>query len=158
MGQVENDMILGTSAYKNGIRATTFRPQIDAGIGYLLGAGPGPQVVRTFYLDVNATERIAIRARALRESAGTLTGHATGELAEPRDVLADLARGVRRRPRAAMGRGRRPAVQPFPGPLGRRVGRGRVRRMPGAGRAIGERAVWRGTAMGCRASDLGGVT
>ena len=26
MGQVENDMILGTSAYKNGLRATTFRP------------------------------------------------------------------------------------------------------------------------------------
>jgi DNA segregation ATPase FtsK/SpoIIIE, S-DNA-T family len=39
MGQVENDMILGTSAYKNGIRATTFRPEIDAGIGYQVGAG-----------------------------------------------------------------------------------------------------------------------
>jgi S-DNA-T family DNA segregation ATPase FtsK/SpoIIIE len=32
-GQVENDMILGTSAYKNGLRSTTFRPEIDAGIG-----------------------------------------------------------------------------------------------------------------------------
>jgi DNA segregation ATPase FtsK/SpoIIIE, S-DNA-T family len=91
MGQVENDMILGTSAYKNGIRATTFRPEIDAGIGYLIGAGPAPQVVRTFYLDMNAAERIAVRARALREAAGTLTGHATeheGETA--RDVLADV--------------------------------------------------------------------
>jgi S-DNA-T family DNA segregation ATPase FtsK/SpoIIIE len=48
MGQVENDMILGTSAYKNGLRATAFRPEIDAGIGYLLGAGPAPQVVLTF--------------------------------------------------------------------------------------------------------------
>ena len=76
MGQVENDMILGTSAYKNGLRATTFRPEIDAGLGYLLGAGPAPQVVRTFYLDMHAAERIAIRARALREAAGTLTGHA----------------------------------------------------------------------------------
>jgi DNA segregation ATPase FtsK/SpoIIIE, S-DNA-T family len=76
MGQVENDMILGTSAYKNGIRATTFRPEIDAGLGYLLGAGPVPQVVRTFYLDMHAAERIAIQARALREAAGTVTGHA----------------------------------------------------------------------------------
>ena len=90
-GQVENDMILGTSAYKNGLRATTFRPEIDAGIGYLAGAGPSPQVVRTFYLDLNATERVSVRARALREAAGTITGHAAeqdgGEL---RDVLADV--------------------------------------------------------------------
>ena len=91
MGQVENDMILGTSAYKNGIRATTFRPEIDAGLGYLLGAGPAPQVVRTFYLDMHAAERIAVRARALREAAGTLTGHALEGADEgPRDVLTDV--------------------------------------------------------------------
>ena len=91
MGQIENDMILGTSAYKNGIRATTFRPDLDAGIGYLLGAGPAPQVVRTFYLDMNAAERVATRARALREAAGTITGHATEQDGEgPRDVLTDV--------------------------------------------------------------------
>lgn len=48
-------------------------------------------MVRSFYLDMPATERIAVRARALREAAGTLTGHAadlTGETA--RDVLADV--------------------------------------------------------------------
>ncbi len=91
MGQVENDMILGTSAYKNGIRATTFRPEIDAGIGYLLGAGPDPQVVRTFYLNMADAERVAIRARGLREAASTVTGHATGaEVDGPRDVLADV--------------------------------------------------------------------
>jgi S-DNA-T family DNA segregation ATPase FtsK/SpoIIIE len=71
MGQVENDMILGTSAYKNGLRATTFRPEIDAGLGYLLGAGPAPQVVRTFYLDMHAAERIAIRARPPGRSPAT---------------------------------------------------------------------------------------
>jgi hypothetical protein len=38
MGQTENDMVLGTSAYKNGLRATTFGPR-DKGIGYLVGAG-----------------------------------------------------------------------------------------------------------------------
>jgi DNA segregation ATPase FtsK/SpoIIIE, S-DNA-T family len=90
-GQVENDMILGTSAYKNGLRATTFRPEIDAGIGYLAGAGPSPQVVRTFYLNMADAERIAIRARALREGAGTLTGHALEGADEgPRDVLTDV--------------------------------------------------------------------
>jgi S-DNA-T family DNA segregation ATPase FtsK/SpoIIIE len=90
-GQVENDMILGTSAYKNGLRSTTFRPEIDAGIGYLTGAGPAPQVVRTFYLNMADAERAAVRARALREAAGTVTGHATGaETEDPRDVLTDV--------------------------------------------------------------------
>jgi DNA segregation ATPase FtsK/SpoIIIE, S-DNA-T family len=90
-GQVENDMILGTSAYKNGLRSTTFRPEIDAGIGYLVGAGPAPQVVRTFYLNMADAERVAVRARALREAAGTLTGHAAEGADEgPRDVLTDV--------------------------------------------------------------------
>jgi DNA segregation ATPase FtsK/SpoIIIE, S-DNA-T family len=91
-GQVENDMILGTSAYKNGIRATSLRPEIDAGIGYYVG-GVQPQVVRVFYLDLPACERVATRARALREAAGVLTGVAAGmeDTETPRDVLADLA-------------------------------------------------------------------
>jgi DNA segregation ATPase FtsK/SpoIIIE, S-DNA-T family len=90
-GQVENDMILGTSAYKNGLRSTTFRPEIDAGIGYLVGAGPAPQVVRTFYLNMADAERAATRARALREAAGTVTGHATEAADEgARDVLTDV--------------------------------------------------------------------
>jgi DNA segregation ATPase FtsK/SpoIIIE, S-DNA-T family len=90
-GQVENDMILGTSAYKNGLRSTTFRPGIDAGIGYLAGAGPAPQVVRTYYLNMADAERTAVRARALREAAGTVTGHATGAGDEgTRDVLTDV--------------------------------------------------------------------
>jgi DNA segregation ATPase FtsK/SpoIIIE, S-DNA-T family len=90
-GQVENDMILGTSAYKNGLRSTTFRPGIDAGIGYLVGAGPSPQVVRTFYLNMADTERVATRARALREAAGTITGHAAEDAGEgARDVLTDV--------------------------------------------------------------------
>jgi DNA segregation ATPase FtsK/SpoIIIE, S-DNA-T family len=91
MGHTENDMVLGTSAHKNGIRATTFRPEIDAGIGYLVGAGPAPQVVRTFYLDMHAAERVAVRARALREAVGTVTGHASDSGGEDaRDVLTDV--------------------------------------------------------------------
>ncbi|MFD5860947.1 P-loop NTPase family protein [Streptomyces chartreusis] len=95
-GQVENDMILGTSAYKNGVRATSFRPEIDAGNGYLAGATALPVVVRTAYLDDNATHAIAQRAHALRKAAGTLSGHALGEEAESTsgpsyDLLADVA-------------------------------------------------------------------
>ena len=72
-------MILGTSAYKNGARATTFRPKVDAGLGYLKGEENAPQVVRTYYLNDADTERAAKRARALREAAGTLSGVALGE-------------------------------------------------------------------------------
>ncbi|MFJ8010225.1 FtsK/SpoIIIE domain-containing protein [Streptomyces fagopyri] len=95
-GQVENDMILGTSAYKNGVRATSFRPEIDAGNGYLAGAAALPVVVRTAYLDDNATHAIAQRAHALRKAEGTLSGHALGEdtgaAAGPSyDLLADVA-------------------------------------------------------------------
>lgn len=87
-GQIENDMILGTSAYKNGIRATSFRPEIDAGIGYLVGALAAATVVRTAYIDGPAAERIAERAHAIRKAAGKLTGHALGESAE-RDTTHD---------------------------------------------------------------------
>ena len=91
-GQLENDMILGTSAYKNGARATMFRPKVDAGLGYLKGEENVPQVVKTYYLNTDATERVAKRARAIREAAGTLSGVALGEAddAPKRDVLADV--------------------------------------------------------------------
>ncbi|WP_309239260.1 cell division protein FtsK [Streptomyces lunaelactis] len=95
-GQVENDMILGTSSYKNGVRATQFRPEIDAGNGYLKGATTLPVVVRAAYLDTPATENIAQRALALRKAEGTLSGHALGEEVESSkgpsyDLLADVA-------------------------------------------------------------------
>jgi S-DNA-T family DNA segregation ATPase FtsK/SpoIIIE len=90
-GQVENDMVLGTSAYKNGLRATMFRPEIDAGLGWLKGATPEPKVTRTHYLNVKEAETVAVRARAARERAGTLTGVAIGETEAQaaREPLAD---------------------------------------------------------------------
>ena len=92
-GQMENDMVLGTSAYKNGARATTFRAKVDAGLGYLKGEENTPRVVRTYYLNTADTERVAIRARAIREAAGTLSGVALGEVdtTPARNVLADVA-------------------------------------------------------------------
>jgi S-DNA-T family DNA segregation ATPase FtsK/SpoIIIE len=80
-GQVENDMILGTSAYKNGIRATMLRLS-DRGIGYLDGALDHPTIVRTYYLDGEATETVVARAYEAREAAGLLSGQAAGEVVD----------------------------------------------------------------------------
>jgi DNA segregation ATPase FtsK/SpoIIIE, S-DNA-T family len=89
MGQVENDMVLGTSAYKNGVRATMF-VRSDRGIGYLAGEGDDPQIVRSFYLDAPAAEAVVARARRLRDHAGTLSGHALGEDPEPTEAAGSL--------------------------------------------------------------------
>ncbi len=78
IGHTENDMVLGSGMHKKGIRATTFTKR-DRGLGYLVGAGDDPQIVKTFYIDGPAAERICTRARAAREQAGTLTGHAAGQ-------------------------------------------------------------------------------
>lgn len=88
-----NDMILGTGAYKAGYNAAIFRAKTDAGLGWLKGDGD-PQVIRTYYLDLPAAERIGARARLMRERAGVLSGFALGleddTRPEARDVLADV--------------------------------------------------------------------
>jgi S-DNA-T family DNA segregation ATPase FtsK/SpoIIIE len=90
-GQLENDIVLGTSSYKNGYKATAFRTKTDAGLGWLRADGD-PQIVRTYYLDLPATERAAARARITREQAGVLSGYALGlDGAEPaRSFAADV--------------------------------------------------------------------
>ncbi|MDT3395227.1 cell division protein FtsK [Streptomyces sp. B1866] len=95
MGQIENDMVLGTGAHKRGVRATMFA-WADKGICYFLGEGADARIVRAAFVDALEADRIALRARALRERAGTLAGHALGQ--EPEavsgpgyDLLADLA-------------------------------------------------------------------
>lgn len=80
--QQSNDMVLGTSAYKAGIRATMFSRR-DVGVGYLVGDGDDPVIVRAAYIDTPTAAVIAARARAARERAGLLTGQAAGETAEP---------------------------------------------------------------------------
>ncbi|QKW10881.1 cell division protein FtsK [Streptomyces sp. NA04227] len=94
MGQIENDMVLGTGAYKRGVRANMFAWG-DKGICYFLGEGADARIVRSAFIDAVAADRIALRARALRERAGTLAGHALGEqpeteTASAHDLLADL--------------------------------------------------------------------
>lgn len=89
MGQLENDMVLGTSSYKNGIRATTFTAK-DKGIGYLVGVHDDPVIARSAYIDGPAAEKISERARAVRVAAGTLTGHAAGEAPATEDTTTIL--------------------------------------------------------------------
>lgn len=113
MGWGANDSILGTGAYNSGIDATVFAYE-DKGLGYLRAEGAEAQIVRSVYgLDGVRSEKIALRARAVREAQGRLTGYAAGEditdtlqqvdfLADCRQVignadaihLADLADGL----------------------------------------------------------------
>ncbi|MGW6916677.1 cell division protein FtsK [Kitasatospora sp. NPDC054939] len=96
MGQVENDMVLGTSAYKRGVRATTFS-RADRGIAYFIGGeGADAQIIRSVFVDAPAAEAIAQRGREAREQAGLLSGHAAGAAdtaptaAPAYDLLADI--------------------------------------------------------------------
>jgi len=81
-GQVENDMVLGTSMYKAGVRATMFA-RSDLGVGYLAGEGAEPVIVRAAYVDAEQAEVVVARARSARLAAGMLTGHAAGVDDEP---------------------------------------------------------------------------
>ncbi len=77
-GQVENDMVLGTSRYKQGIRATMFG--FDAkGVLYFAGEGIRPLIMRAQYIDNPLARLIFARARLMRERAGRVTGYAAGE-------------------------------------------------------------------------------
>ena len=78
MGQTENDMVLGTSAYKAGIRATMFSLD-DKGVFYFAGEGKAPQIVRGYGFDLPASKAIVARARVMREHAGRITGYALGQ-------------------------------------------------------------------------------
>ncbi|MFI5703645.1 cell division protein FtsK [Streptomyces xanthochromogenes] len=94
MGQIENDMVLGTGSYKRGVRANMFAWG-DKGICYFLGEGADARIVRSAFIDAVKADVIALRARSLRERAGTLAGHCLGEqpAADPGtqyDLLTDL--------------------------------------------------------------------
>ncbi len=90
-GQPEVDMVLGTSSYRNGFNSAAFRSGTDAGLGWLK-AEADPLIVRTYYIDLPAAEKIAERARVARGQAGTLTGYALGDddQAEVRSFAVDV--------------------------------------------------------------------
>lgn len=77
MDHIANDIVLGTGMHKKGIKATMFRRR-DLGMGYLSGEGDDPRITASSYVDNPGAEKVAARARQLRESAGTVTGYAAG--------------------------------------------------------------------------------
>jgi S-DNA-T family DNA segregation ATPase FtsK/SpoIIIE len=98
MGQIENDMVLGTGSYKRGIRANTLAWG-DKGIAWFVGEGADARIVRTVRLDAADADAIATRVRELRAAAGTLTGHALGDEPESAasasyDLLTDLLAAI----------------------------------------------------------------
>lgn len=78
MGQIENDMVLGTSAYKSGIRATMFDDD-DKGIAYFTGEGMRGRIMRAQLINNPAARAIIARAYAMRKAAGRITGYALGQ-------------------------------------------------------------------------------
>ncbi|MEW2082353.1 cell division protein FtsK [Streptomyces sp. NPDC005283] len=96
MGHTANDMVLGTGAYKAGIRATMFS-RSDRGICWMSGEGDDPRIVASAFVDAPAAEKVAARARQLRDAYGNVTGHALGQgpaEGASLDILADVLKVV----------------------------------------------------------------
>ncbi|MBP2585035.1 S-DNA-T family DNA segregation ATPase FtsK/SpoIIIE [Streptomyces sp. PvR006] len=92
MSHTANDMVLGTGAYKAGIRATMFS-RSDRGICWMAGEGDDPRIVASAFVDAVAAEQVVARARKAREDYGNVTGHAIGKAPEKTDgsdILADV--------------------------------------------------------------------
>ncbi|WP_034089476.1 FtsK/SpoIIIE domain-containing protein [Streptacidiphilus albus] len=94
MGNIANDMVLGTSMYKAGYRATMFS-RSDKGIAWMAGEGDDPRIVCSAFIDGPAAEQVVARARKVREEYGNITGHAAGQApaadsAPVYDLLADI--------------------------------------------------------------------
>ncbi|MEU6527855.1 cell division protein FtsK [Streptomyces sp. NPDC046928] len=97
MGHTANDMVLGTGAYKAGVRATMFS-RSDRGICWMSGEGDDPVIVASAFVDGPGAEGVVARARELREAYGNVTGHALGQgpsQSRGMDVLGDVAKVFR---------------------------------------------------------------
>ncbi|MEW1633276.1 cell division protein FtsK [Streptomyces sp. NPDC093801] len=91
MAQPANDMILGTSMYRAGYRATMFS-RSDRGICWMAGEGDEPRIVASAFVDAVGAEQVVARARKMRDEYGNVTGHAIGKGPETTaglDILAD---------------------------------------------------------------------
>jgi S-DNA-T family DNA segregation ATPase FtsK/SpoIIIE len=93
-----SDLVLGAGAYSEGMD-TSVLPEAARGVGILRGTGDvavAGGICRTYLVDGSGAEQICLRARQLREDAGTLTGMAVGEQPASgddtprRSLLADL--------------------------------------------------------------------
>lgn len=88
--QGHNDQVLGTGAYKAGLKATLFS-QEDRGLAWLKAAGD-PQVVRSWsaMVELEPAVKLVEKAYQLRVARGLLTGQAAGELEVPAEPEGDL--------------------------------------------------------------------
>lgn len=100
-GHIPNDLILGTGMYKRGIRANIFEPAEgadpkDSGTGWLARSAMNARIVRAYYIAQELARAIGQRGLALRITAGTLTGEATGQVIEeaPVETIVDHLRAV----------------------------------------------------------------
>ncbi|MFE9003245.1 cell division protein FtsK [Streptomyces sp. NPDC007875] len=96
ISQMANDMVLGQSMYKAGIRATMFA-RSDKGIAWMVGEGDDPRIVSGAYIDAPKAEAIVERARLMREEYGNITGHALGQGPEKSagmDILGDVLKVI----------------------------------------------------------------
>lgn len=97
-GQVENDIVLGTGAYKAGLSATVYRPKIDAGWGIIKGLEK-PGSYRSMFPTQEQTKAIFIRAAELRGTT-VVAGvdetkvHARNMLEDARSVFQAGERGL----------------------------------------------------------------
>ncbi|MEQ4719374.1 cell division protein FtsK [Nonomuraea sp. B19D2] len=90
--QTANDMILGTSMYKMGYRATVFEPVEEAGWGIVVGLGKTGSR-RTFEVNADQSKQVIARAIKARVNAGTMPAPDTQTRvdAPAYDLRADLA-------------------------------------------------------------------
>jgi S-DNA-T family DNA segregation ATPase FtsK/SpoIIIE len=93
-GWQENDMILGNGWNNKGVTGADFRKG-DRGCAWLVGVRDDPTVAKSYYLNADEADRLAQRARKLREAAHLITGHAAGEEA-PAGPTYSLLADVRR--------------------------------------------------------------
>jgi S-DNA-T family DNA segregation ATPase FtsK/SpoIIIE len=96
MNHQANDMVLGTGAYKSGIKATMFS-RSDRGICWMAGEGDDPVIASSAFVDAVGAEAVVVRARQMREEYGNITGHAMGQgpAATPgMDILGDILKVV----------------------------------------------------------------
>lgn len=94
-GQNQNNRVLGVGARDRGIDAGMFDID-DKGVGYLKAEGRDAEICRSVYgLDAVEAEKVALRARRIREAAGRLTGEAADEEAENEEQQATLLDDVR---------------------------------------------------------------
>lgn len=94
MTHTASDMILGSGMSSAGIKAHKF-VRSDRGIGYLVGEGDDPQIVRSYFVKAPEAAAVVARAREAREAAGNITGYALGvehdvQAGPTHDVLVDV--------------------------------------------------------------------